>query len=130
MELILSSQRTFIPEFNGNKKLPAAEQISVVYKAPTMAMKRRLIPHPDFKFNYDSSGNVKGGEVEVKSDSRMIIDGMLIKIVNVSYKTSDDSKPITNSAQLYEAPVEFDELAEEIATHFRSELQKKVEEKN
>jgi hypothetical protein len=130
MELVLSSELTYVPKFGGNRKMPAAEQIVAIYRAPTMSMKKRLLPRPNFTFNYDSAGNVKGGEVSIGLDSKPLIDGMLIRLTNARWKDGDEVHEITDAKSLYEAPVQFDELVEELADHFRAELDKKYKEKN
>lgn len=43
MVITVSKVKTFEPEFNGNKDLPATERIVVKYKNPTVAMRERLI---------------------------------------------------------------------------------------
>lgn len=130
MELEFSAKLTYVPKFNGNREAPAAEQFTVVYRNPTPALKSRLLPRPELRFRIDNEGRVAGGETIVSQDRKAIIDGMLIRIDGLSYKLDGETKQITDARTLWEAPIVFDELIDELAEHFRNELEKKVDQKN
>ncbi|WP_304223125.1 hypothetical protein [Gracilinema caldarium] len=130
MELDFSSKLTYVPKFNGNREASAAEQFTVVYRNPTPALKSRLLPRPELRFRIDNEGRVAGGETIVSQDRKAIIDGMLVRIDGLSYKLDGETKLITDAKTLWEAPIVFDELIDELADHFRNELEKKVDQKN
>lgn len=124
-------ESSFVPKFNGNRALPTDEQIKVIFSTPTLSMKRRLTPKPEFKFNYDAAGNAQGGTVNLSGDTRPLLDGMLLRIEKLAWRDDKGVEhQIKDVKSLYEAPAVFDELAEEIGSHFREELQKKISEKN
>lgn len=130
MELDFNSKLTYVPKFNGNREVPAAEQFTVIYRNPTPALKSRLLPKPELRFRIDNEGRVDGGETIVSQDRKAIIDGMLIRIDGLAYKLDGETKHITDARTLWEAPIVFDELIDELAEHFRNELEKKVDQKN
>lgn len=130
MELEFSSKLTYTPRWNGNRETTESDRVTVVYRNPTLAMKGRLLPKPDLRFQYDPAGNVKGGEVAVGSDRKAIIDGMLLRIDGLAYRLDGERKVISSTRELWEAPSEYDGLIDELADFFRKELEKKVEEKN
>jgi len=130
MELEFSTKLTYIPKFNGNREASPQERFTVVYRNPTPAMKSRLLPKPELRFRYDSEGRVEGGETVVSMDRKALIDGMLIRIDGLSYKIDGEVKHITDARSLWEAPIVFDELIDELAEHFKSELEKRIDEKN
>ena len=130
MELEFSAKLTYVPKFNGNRDAPASEQFVVVYRNPTPALKSRLLPKPELHFRIDNEGRVAGGETVVSQDRKAIIDGMLIRIEGLSYKLDGETRYISDSKSLWESPIIFDELIDELAEHFRGELEKKVDQKN
>ncbi len=130
MELEFSAKLTYVPKFNGNREAPTSEQFIVVYRNPTPALKSRLLPRPELRFRIDTEGRVAGGETIVSQDRKAIIDGMLLRIDGLSYKLDGETKHVTDAKTLWEAPIVFDELIDELAEHFRSELEKKVDQKN
>ena len=46
MRLEIAKEGVFIPGFNGNKDLPATDQITVRYRTPTVAIKNRCRKKP------------------------------------------------------------------------------------
>lgn len=124
------TRRTFIPKYNGNKKLPAAEQIVVHYKVLPMKEKTRVLPKPHINFEYDNKGAVTGGKTEIGFDRKPVIDAMLIRIDNASWFDEDGEHQIVTAKDLEGAPSEMEGLAEEIGDFFREELDKKIDEKN
>lgn len=130
MQLEVSSKLVFTPKFNGNKSQPECDRITITYKNPTAAMKSRLLPKPDYNFNYDAQGKVKGGQIAVSFDRKAVIDGMLIGIENLEWKDESGIHVVKNSKDLFDAPVDFDALIDEVADKFREELERKLDEKN
>ncbi len=126
MILTVSTKREFIPKFNGNDKAPAGEQIKIVHKAATIAMKEKLFPR---EFAYGADGKVSGSFVV---DRKKIIGEFVIDFINISYQY-DDSKEVVkvkNVNDLFNAPPEMDGLVDEIYNHFQDLLNTKVDEKN
>lgn len=130
MELEFSAKLIYVPKFNGNREAPASERFTVVYRNPTPSLKSRLLPKPELRFRYDAEGRVEGGETIIAQDRKAVIDGMLIRIDGLSYKLDGEVKQITDAKSLWDAPVIFDELIDELADHFRSELGKTIDQKN
>lgn len=131
MIIQIATKRTYIPKWNKNRELPEDEQIVAEYTMPGLKDKARLIRKPAVKFQYDPQGNVTGGEAEVGFERRPILEAMLTKLVNCGWKDADgNTKTLAKFKDFDEAPTEFDSLADELADHFRSELEKKPDEKN
>jgi hypothetical protein len=130
MEIQFSTKLTYIPKWRGNREAPESERISITYRNPTVNMKTRLLPRPELRFKYDAQGNVQGGETVVVQDRKTLIDGMLLKIDGLGISIDNEHKAITDAKGLWEAPAALDELIEELAEFFRSELESKVDEKN
>jgi hypothetical protein len=141
MILTVSDKREFIPTFNGNTDLTGSEQIKVTHDAPTMAIKERAMPHG---FDMDKDGQVS---THVEIDRKKVIKAFNAKIFNAAYekpigevktdgplKVVGDGKAtvirINNAEDLFNAPVEFDPLIDELYTYFQNLLNTKVDEKN
>jgi hypothetical protein len=140
MILTVSSAREFIPEFNGNKEAVLAEQIKVTHAAPTMSIKEKAMPHA---FDLDGSGNFS---THVEIDRKRVIKAFDTKLTNLGYekpvgestvkgpvKVTGDNKvimKIVTAEDLFNAPVEFDPLIDELYTYFQNLLNTKVDEKN
>ena len=85
MRLEISKEGVFIPEFNGNKKLPAVDQIAVRYKTPTFAIKSRCRQKPQMKGISDKTGKVNHMEILIEKDEITTLNEMLVSISNCSY---------------------------------------------
>jgi hypothetical protein len=127
MVLTVSSKREFTPKFNGNDKAPVSDQIKVVHKAPTMAIKERVMPRA---FNLDQDGKTS---IHVEIDRKRIIKEFGVEITNCAYKIEDEKDVvcrIRDAETLFNAPPEFDPLIDELYTYFQELLNTKVNEKN
>ena len=119
MRLEISKEGTFIPEFNGNKKLPATDQITVRYKTPTVAIKNRCRRKPQTKGISDSKGIIEKMEVIVERDEVATLNEMLISISNCSYDGGDGKDcVIARARDLIDAPIDFEPLMKEIIAEF------------
>ena len=130
MNMLITDKKSFVPNFNGNRDLPDAEQVVVTYRIPDIALKNRLKPRPKFKFMYDKDGNTSGGETEVSTDKMTVVVGMLISIKNLSYENSKGVHKITNATELAQAPLEYEPLINEMSEEFSKELDRTIDEKN
>lgn len=122
--------RVFTPEWNGNKDLPVSEQVTIAYKAPTIAMKERLFER---KFDFTQSPNGTGMDagMSIVVDRKKVINELTTDIKGLSADVDGVDKKITTTAQLFEAGVEFDGLAEELYTFYNNLInQKGIDEKN
>lgn len=124
MTISISTKREFIPEFNGNRKANAAEQIKFVHRAPTVAIKEKLFPR---KFEFGANGEVSG---TFEIDRRKLISELTTDIINLSYEQDGEEKKITTVEQLMKAPIEFDSLVEELYSYYNGILNNKPNEKN
>ena len=87
MKVTATLDKTFIPEFNGNRELPAGEQITVEIKRPTVARRSslksiRATQAGDFSFSYETDrilrqnvGKIVNLESEVNGETVVITDG-------------------------------------------------------
>jgi len=132
MRLEISREGVFIPEFNGNKKLPAAEQITVRYKTPTVAIKNRCRNKPQAKGIASADGKIEHMEIIVEKDDFSTLKEMLVSVSNCSYGDNDGKDHVIVSAQdLFNAPVAFDPLLKEIIAEFDNVLDHAgIDEKN
>lgn len=124
MILSISVKREFIPEFNNNKKLPAADQIKIEHKAATATIKESLFPR---RFQLDKDGGVTS---EFEIDRKKIIQAFVTGIKNLGYEVDGEEKNITTVEQLFKAPIEFDPLIEELYGYFNETLNARANEKN
>lgn len=124
MIISVSTNREYVPKFNGNDKLPKADQFKVMHKAPTISIKESLFPR---KFDFNAAGEVTSS---FEIDRKKILNAFITDIQNLSYSVDGDDKKVTNTRQLFDAPVEFDTLIEELYGYFNELLNKKVDEKN
>lgn len=114
----------FVPEFMGNKDLPTAEQIKVTHKRPSITTKEKLFPR---QFNFDQSGQA---QMSITVDRKKLIEELVTKIENCGYIADGIEIPIRTVKQLFDAPVEFDTLIEELYTHLNEIVNAKADEKN
>jgi hypothetical protein len=132
MRLEISKEGTFIPEFNGNKKLPSADQITVRYRTPTVAIKNRCRKKPQAKGIASANGSIEHMEIIVEKDDFSTLKEMLVSISNCSFGDNDGKDHVIAGAQdLLNAPVAFDPLLKEIVAEFDSILDHSgIDEKN
>lgn len=132
MILEITKEKTYIPDFNGNKNLPAGEQIRVTYKAATIDTKERLTALFDKRSKYDKDGKFVGVEIMEKDITPSVFKELLTGIENCIYKdtASGNETVIRTADDLLTAPVEFDALKKEISDVLQKEVYRKVDEKN
>lgn len=127
MVLTVAVMREYVPKWNDNDKLPAAEQIRVAHKAPTVAIKEQVFPK---KFELGSDGKVTG---TFEVDRKRTISAFSPTITNCAYimdDGKDKTKKIIDVEGLFSAPSEFDGLIDELYEYFQGLLNAKVAEKN
>jgi len=132
MRLEISKEGVFIPEFNGNKNLPATDQITVRYRTPTVAIKNRCRNSPEAKAITSAEGKIEHMEIVIQKDSVNTLSEMLVSISGCSYgDNGGEGKAIISANDLINAPVQFEPLLKEIVAEFDRILDKKaIEEKN
>lgn len=131
MVIQVSKTKTFIPKFNGNESLPQNEQITVILKNPTVAMREKLIPPPQMVGRTGANGTTDGVEYQIFTpDKKRILMEMVQQITNCAYEENGAEKPISNTTELLNAPSEFNGLVDELYQKCSAELQKTIPEKN
>jgi hypothetical protein len=132
MNIQLSKNITFVPEFNGNKTATEAEQIIVTLRNPSMATKQKLAPHTTSKAVTNLKGQIDHMEVDIESDDASVLREMLISVTNCSYQyDGDEKKFIKCAADFANAPVDYDGLRKEIVGKALEILNKAdIDEKN
>jgi hypothetical protein len=119
MRLDLDKEGIFIPSFNHNKELAAADQITVRYRMPTVAIKNRCRRKPQAKGIAGRDGSLEHMEILIDKDSTATLTEMLISIGNCSYREGDGKETsITSAQQLLNAPIAFELLLKEIVDEF------------
>jgi hypothetical protein len=118
MRLEISKEGVFIPEFNGNKKLPATDQITVRYKTPTVAIKNRCRRKPQAKGITAPNGSIDRMEIVIEKDEIATLNEMLVSISNCAYGSGGKDHQIANAQDLINAPIEFEPLMKEIVVEF------------
>jgi len=132
MNLEISKEGVFTPEFNGNKKLPATDQITVRYKTPTVAIKNRCRAKPQAKAVSSADGKIERMEVVIEKDDLAVLKEMLVSVSGCSYsEKGGKAAPIASAQDLINAPVNFEPLLKEIVAEFDSILDNAgIDEKN
>lgn len=130
MVITVSKTIKFIPEFNGNKDLPPADQISVYYKNPTFTLRQRFRGKTETKARADVNGNVEGIDISFHSDDIGLLKGLIEKIENVQYEDGNGTHSINNAVELLEAPREYGGLIDEILRELNKAINSDVPEKN
>jgi len=132
MKYPITNEGIFIPSFKKNKELSAAEQISVRYRQPTLAIKNRCRSKPQAKAISGKDGQVDKIEITIDKDDFTTLKEMLISISNCSYGEGDGPETKISSAQnLIDAPVFFEPLLREIVKEFDRILDdQNIDEKN
>lgn len=124
MIVSISTKREFTPEFNGNKKLPPTERITIEHRAATSTLKESLFPK---KFKLDRDGSVTS---DFEIDRKKVINAFTTAIKNLSYEVDGEEHKVTTVDQLFKAPVEFDSLIDEIYAYYNELLNSRPNEKN
>ena len=122
MRLEIAKEGVFIPEFNGNKKLPVTDQITVRYKTPTVAIKNRCRKKPQAKGIAAPDGALDRMEIVIEKDELATLNEMLVSISNCSYGGDGREHVIANAQDLINAPIGFEPLLKEIVAEFDSIL--------
>lgn len=131
MVIQVTKTKTFIPKFNGNESLPQNEQVTVILKNPTVAMREKLIPPPQMVGRTGANGTADGVEYQIFTpDKKRILMEMVQQITNCAYEENGVEKPISNTTELLNAPSEFNGLVDELYQKCSAELQKTIPEKN
>lgn len=125
MVLSVTLKREYIPTFNDNQQVPSTEQIRIIHKAPTIAVKEALFPRA---FKYGVDGKVYG---EISFDRYKILKEFILDIQNLAYTVDGEKEPkkIKTVDDLFNAPPEFDPLIDELYGYFQGLLNAKVDEK-
>ena len=118
MKLEISQEGVFTPSFNKNKQLPAADQITVRYRTPTVAIKNRVVKKPQTKGIVGANGRVDHMEMILEKDDIAILTEMLVSISNCTYADGEKDRSITTARDLLEAPIDFEPLLKEIIAEF------------
>jgi hypothetical protein len=132
MNLEISKEGVFIPEFNGNKNLPSTDQITVRYKTPTVTIKNRCRKKPHAKGIASTDGNIERMEITLEKDETTTVKEMLVSISGCSYsEKGGKAVPIVSAQDLFNAPINFEPLLKEIVAEFDNILNNSViDEKN
>ena len=131
MKLTLAKTIKFIPKFNGNKELPADEQISVTIDNPSLATKDKITEHPEARAKTDKKGTISGMDIVLKIDQFPIVKAMVHSIENLEYELDGKVVEITNAAELIAAPADLSPLFTEIANECERILKdSEIDEKN
>ena len=115
MKYVLDKEGTFIPSFNGNKKLSEDDQIAVTYRYPTMATLRRCRKKPQAKGIANANGGIDHLEIILEKDEDAVIRELLVSIKNCSCVCEGKESPIVTAGDLINAPVQLAPLYKEIA---------------
>ena len=81
-------EKTFIPEFNENKKLPATDQVKLYF---------HRIPGTSEKANYKNFKYEQGGAIQMVNNDNLIISTFVSKVENLEF---DDGTKIKTGAEL------------------------------
>ena len=131
MVIQVSKTKTFIPKFNDNESLPQTEQVTVILKNPTVAMREKLIPPPQMVGRTGANCTTDCVEYQIFTpDKKRILMEMVQLITNCAYEENGVEKPISNTTELLNAPSEFNGLVDELYQKCSAELQKTIPEKN
>jgi len=131
MRVTVSKTISFIPEFNGNRSLPATDQIVVKLKNPTIAIKERCRDQSETTARADPQGRIDHIDIQLRTDENTILREMVDSISGCEYDDGEKTAAITNAKTLNEAPVDFSPLREEIVKKCKEILEKsEVNEKN
>jgi hypothetical protein len=132
MNLEISKEGVFIPEFNGNKKLAATDQITARYRTPTVAIKNRCRTKPHTKGIASANGSIDHMEITLEKDETAMVKEMLVSISGCSYSENGGKiVPIVSAQDLFNAPIQFEPLLKEIVAEFNDILDHAgIDEKN
>jgi hypothetical protein len=137
MEYTVVRKKSFVPEWNGNRK--EATPIVVEHRVPTMALRQELIPRPVVKIVGDVNGESSGFESETPSDTQKMVERMTLGIHNFVITEVDEETgkeesriEIKTGKDLYSnvAPPQVGEFADELGRYYQKLLTEVAETKN
>lgn len=91
MKLVTQTKEKYIPKWNGNRSLPATEQVAVHINYPTVEQKKGLK-----EIEYKTAK----GSVVVNFDTDKILANHVIKIENLSEEIDGKEKAVKNGKEL------------------------------
>lgn len=125
----ITKSRVFIPEWMENKDANTDDQIRIHYRPVTVRIKERIFPR-EFTFGKGADGEMTPS-MAIKIDRKKYLDELVTKIENLGYISEDGIEiKVTSVAQLFEGPVEFDALIDEIYAFFSELVTSRINEKN
>ena len=124
MHLEISKEAVFIPAFKGNRELSAADQITVRYRIPTVAIKNRCRSRQKARGISAPDGKMEHIEISIEKDDNAVLNEMLISISNCTYSEGPGKKTcaVISAQDLLNAPVNFEPLLKEIIEEFNGAL--------
>jgi hypothetical protein len=87
-------EKRFIPEWNKNRELPAAEQVIIYFKR---------IPGTSEKSNYKSFKVNQKSDIEMIYNDQIMIGGLVDRIENLEIETAGETKKIKTGLDLANA---------------------------
>jgi hypothetical protein len=87
-------EKRFIPEWNKNRELPAAEQVIIYFKR---------IPGTSEKSNYKSFKVNQKSDIEMIYNDQIMIAGLVDRIENLEIETAGETKKIKTGLDLANA---------------------------
>ena len=117
MKVNISGRETYIPKWNGNQKLPKAEQVSVEYRYMTCEEEEK---YSNFVPKYSMEANAaKEVELEIKPHANEIWD---LCVTKVSGLFDENGKEITDPKAVRKVPGLY-ELITEVSAEIRKGIQ-------
>ena len=125
MILEIKNENTFVPEWNGNSKLPEAEQIKITYRFLLPGERKKYIRTGPIVL--DRETGELDSKVEFIQDAEGIAKSVIKKIEGLSVKTNGKEKNISTVAMLYAEALP-SALVQEIELHLLSNASPEIDE--
>jgi len=125
MILEIKNENTFVPEWNGNSKLPEAEQIKITYRFLLPGERKKYIRTGPIVL--DRATGELDSKVEFIQDAEGIAKSVIKKIEGLSVKTNGKEKNISTVAMLYAEALP-SALVQEIELHLLSNASPEIDE--
>jgi len=125
MILEIKNENTFVPEWNGNGKLPEAEQIKITYRFLLPGERKKYIRTGPIVL--DRATGELDSKVEFIQDAEGNAKSVIKKIEGLSVKTNGKEKNISTVAMLYAEALP-SALVQEIELHLLSNASPEIDE--
>jgi hypothetical protein len=130
MEISVSTQKEYIPEWNDNRQ--DEKPLRVIHKKPTLKLRSQLLPQPKITMRISAKGDPEGGDTVVEVNNERLVRGMVDHFEDFAINVDGKRFEIQTVDDLFSdnTPSRVGDLVDELGTYFQRLLSRKTDTKN